>query len=456
MSTNPTPPPQPRSNYDAIRVHIEHVPTEHVSPAERPLKKHGKQYIAKLAAGISCFGFLVPMLVDEQYRLVAGHARLAAARLIKLEQVPVIRVDHLTDEQMRLLAIYENKISQESEFDEEALNFEFEELRLADPELELTDTGFSIGEIDALAGRIKTKALDDLDYAEEPPEREPTTRLGDVWLCGRHCIICGDSTDPEEIAMLVDGAKIRQLIADCPYNLPTRAFSSSARHGNFKMAAGEMDEAAFIDFLTRFFGAATPHLVDGALLYAFMDAKHIGELLQAGRGAGLTYKQLLVWVKCSTGGGGMGSFYRSGHELIGVFKHGRAPSQNNIQLGRYGRNRSNVLSYPGVMGTASGKRALTLHPTVKNIAMIADLILDASAPGDNILDSFGGSGTTMIAAEKTDRTAYLCELSPAYVDVTVERFNALGGEQARLKSTGQTFEEVRAERLEPAAEREAE
>lgn len=147
----------------------------------------------------------------------------------------------------------------------------------------------------------------------------------------------------------------------------------------------------------------------------------------------------------------MGSFYRSGHELIGVFKHGRAPSQNNIQLGRYGRNRSNVLSYPGVMGTASGKRALTLHPTVKNIALVADLILDASAPGDNILDSFGGSGTTMIAAEKTDRTAYLCELSPAYVDVTVERFNALGGEQARLKGTGQTFEEVRAERLGPAS-----
>lgn len=139
-----------------------------------------------------------------------------------------------------------------------------------------------------------------------------------------------------------------------------------------------------------------------------------------------------------------------------MFKHGKGPSQNNIQLGRYGRNRSNVLSYPGVMGTSSGKRALTLHPTVKNIALIADLMLDASAPGDNILDSFGGSGTTLIAAEKTDRTAFLCELSPAYVDVTVERFNALGGEQARLKSTGQTFEEVRAERLAPAAAMEAE
>ncbi len=453
MSTNPTPPSPPRSNYVAIRVHVEHVAIQRVSPAARPLKKHHKQYIAKLAAGISRFGFLVPMLVDEEYRLVSGHARLAAARLNKLEQVPVIRVDHLTSEQRRTLAIYENKVSQESEFDEEALNLEFEELRLTEPELELTNTGFAIGEIDALAGRIKTKALDDLDYAaEEPPKRPPITRPGDEWLCGRHRIICGDSTFPEVIAQLADGAKFRQLIADCPYNLPTRAFSSSGRFGNFQMAAGEMDRPEFTAFLSRFFTAATPQLIDGALLYTFMDAKHIGELLAAAEGAGLDYKQLLVWVK---GSAGMGSFYRSGHELIGVFRHGTAPSQNNIQLGRYGRNRSNVLSYPGVMGTGSGKLALTLHPTVKNLALIADLILDASAPGDNILDSFGGSGTTMIAAEKTDRTAYLCELSPAYVDVTVERFNALGGEQALLRSTGQTFEEVRTERVQPAPEREA-
>ena len=266
-----------------------------VTPAARPLKKHRKQYVAKLAAGISRYGFLVPMLVDECYRLVAGHARLAAAQLLKLQEVPVIRVDHLTDEQRRMLAIYENKIASESEFDEEALNLEFEELRLTEPEIELTDSGFAIGEIDALAGRIKTKALDDLDYAEdEPPEKPSVSRLGDIWLCGRHRQICGDSTDSEVIARLVAGAKICQLIADCPYNLPTRAFSSSGRFSNFEMGAGEMNPAEFVDFLIRFFAAATPHLVDGALLYTFMDAKHIGELLAAGESAGLSYKQLLV------------------------------------------------------------------------------------------------------------------------------------------------------------------
>jgi DNA modification methylase len=234
--------------------------------------------------------------------------------------------------------------------------------------------------------------------------------------------------------------------------LPTRAFSSSGRHANFQQAAGELDEAQFVAFLARYLEASIPHLVPGALVYAFMDGKHIGELIEAGRTANLTYKQLLVWVKSATGAGGMGSFYRSAHELVAVFKHGEAPHQNHIELGKWGRNRSNVLHYPGVMGTAGGRRALKLHPTVKNVALIADLMLDASSPGNNILDSFGGSGTTLIAAHMTERTAFLCELSPNYVDIAVERFERLSGEQARLAATGQTFAQVRAERL-PAATR---
>jgi len=392
------------------------------------------------------------MLVDEHYGVISGHARLAAARLLELPQVPVIRIEHLTEEQLRLFRIFENRIPLESEFDEEALNLEFEELRLSSPELDLTDSGFEIAEIDELAGRARSRAMDDLDLVvEDEPKGPAVTRPGDIWICGPHRVICGDCTDPEVLARLTQGVAVHQLITDPPYNLPTRAFSSSGLHADFAMAAGELDESAFIGFLTSFLSAATPHLADGALAYAFMDGKHIGELLAAGRNAGLSYKALLVWVKSATGGG-MGSFYRSGHELVGVFKHGTSPHRNNMQLGKFGRNRSNVLSYPGITGTAGGKRALKLHPTVKNVAMIADLMLDASAPGENILDCFGGSGTTLIAAEKTDRNALLCELSPGYVDVAVERFNALGGEQARLATTGQTFAEVRAERLTPASE----
>lgn len=436
--------PTHRSNFDAIRPQIEHVALRRIGIGTRQLKKHPKTYIAKLAAGISRYGFLIPMVVDETYSVVSGHARLEAAKLMGLHQVPVIRVDHLMPEQLRMFAIYENRISLDSEFDDAALNLEFEELRISSPEIDLTDSGFAIAEIDALAGRIRSSEMDDLDYPiEEPPSGPPVTRVGDLWECGRHRLLCGDSTDPETIASLVDGVPIHQIVVDAPYNLPTAAFSSSRHHGNFQVAAGEMDEAQFTDFLARFLGAAIPHLVDGALIYAFMDGKHITELIAAGRSVGLDYKALLVWVKSAAG---MGSFYRSGHELVAVFKHGQAPHQNHIQLGKFGRNRSNVLQYPGVMGTAGARRALKMHPTVKNLAMIADLLLDASSPGNNILDSFGGSGTTMIAAEKTERTAYLCELSPRYVDVAVERYNMLGGEPARIASTGQTFEEARAER----------
>lgn len=442
----------PRSNYAAIRPQIEHVVVGRIATPSRQLKKHSKAHIAKLAAGISRYGFLVPMLVDEHYGVISGHARLAAARLLELAQVPVIRVEHLTQEQLRLFRIFENRIPLESEFDEEALNLEFEELRLSSPELDLTDSGFQIAEIDELAGRARSRAMDDLDVVVEDEPKGPSVTLpGDIWLCGRHRLICGDCTDPEVMARLTQGASIHQLITDPPYNLPTRTFSSTGRHANFSQGAGELDEGGFIDFLTRFLSAASAHLADGALVYAFMDGKHIGELLAAGRNAGLAYKALLVWVKSATGGG-MGSFYRSGHELVAVFKHGTSPHRNNMQLGKFGRNRSNVLSYPGITGTAGGRRALKLHPTVKNVAMIADLMLDASAPDENILDCFGGSGTTLIAAEKTDRIGFLCELSPGYVDVAVERYNALGGEQARLATTGQTFAEVREERLPPPTE----
>jgi DNA modification methylase len=206
-----------------------------------------------------------------------------------------------------------------------------------------------------------------------------------------------------------------------------------------------MSEEEFTRFVRRFFMAAVPHLRDGALLFAFMDWRHIVELVIGAQAAGLTYKQLLVWVKSTAG---MGSFYRSGHELVGVFKYGTAPATNNIELGKHGRNRSNVLSYPGVMGSGGRGKALSMHPSVKNIALIADLMLDASAPGEAVLDSFGGSGTTLIAAEKTDRVAYLCELSPRYVDVTLERWRDLGLGEPVLAATGQTFSEVAGERQE--------
>lgn len=433
-----------RPNFDAIRLKIEYVSPAQVTAERRSHHKHSKALIKKLAAGIDRSGPILPLIVDEALGLVLGHERLEAMLLLGLEEVPVIRVGHLTEEQLQLFRLFEEKIATEFDWDDEALALTFAELRLAEPELNLTDSGFSIGEIDALEGRISTEALNDLDDVLEPDSKqEPISRVGELWLCGRHRVICGDSTDPAVIENLAGGARITQVIADAPYNLPTKAFSSGS-HDDFAMAAGEMNPEQFTSFISRFFLAALPNLRDGALIYTFMDWRHIVELIAGADAAGLSYKQLLVWVKSSAG---MGSFYRSAHELVGVFKYGNAPAINNIELGKHGRNRSNVLSYPGVMASGGRGKALAAHPTIKNIALIADLLLDASAPGDAILDSFGGSGTTLIAAEKMDRVAYLCELAPGYVDVTLERWRNLGLDEPVLAATGQTFTEVAAERL---------
>ena len=432
-----------RPNFDAIRLYIEYINPAEITVPRRRHHNHSKALIKKLAAGIDRTGPVIALTVDEDLGLVLGHDRLEAMLLLGLDLVPVVRVAHLTEEQLQLFRLFEERIANEFEWDDQALALTFAELKLAEPELNLTDSGFSIGEIDSRIGNAQTKALNDLDDALEPDfQREPISHTGELWICGQHRLLCGDSTDPAVIENLLGGAHVTQVIADLPYNLPTKAFSSG-NHSNFGAAAGEMSGEEFTRFIRKFFIAALPHLRDGALLYTFMDWRHILELLIGAEAAGLAYKQLLVWAKSVPG---MGSFYRSAHELVGVFKYGDAPAANNIELGKHGRNRSNVLSYPGVMASGGRGRALAMHPTVKNIALIADLMLDASAPGDAILDSFGGSGTTMIAAEKMGRVAYLCELSPRFVDVTLERWRGLGLGEPILAETGQTFVEVTAER----------
>jgi ParB-like chromosome segregation protein Spo0J len=312
-----------RPNFDAIRLHIEYVSPGDITVERRGLHKHSRALIKKLAAGIDRTGPIIPLIVDEQLGLVVGHDRLKAMLALGLEQVPIIRVAHLTEAQLQLFRIFEEKIAQEFEWDEQALALTFTELRLCEPEVVLTDSGFSIAEVDALEGRFCTKELNDLDDVHEPDEeRSPISRRGELWLCGRHRLLCGDSTDAGVIDTLVGEATICQVIADAPYNLPTKAFSSSGLHGDFAAGAGEMSEEEFTRFIRRFFMAAIPHLRDGALLYTFMDWKHIVELIIGAQAAGLTYKQLLVWAKSAPG---MGSFYRSGHELVGVFKYGNAP-----------------------------------------------------------------------------------------------------------------------------------
>ena len=390
------------SRFDNIRLHVEYVPLASLRATFRRTKSHSARQVRKLAASINRSGFNVPVLVDDDLDVVSGHARVDAAKLVGLAQVPVIRVSHLSREELRLFAIFDNKVASEGSIDLDAVRLELNDVVLHAPELELTNSGFEVGEIDALNGLTRTNELDDLD--DDPnPAVAPVTRIGDLWLLGDHQLLCGDATDPTCIARLMDGTSARAVISDAPYNLTIPGVVSGKgrkRHENFAMASGEMSADEFTAFLLRFLEAAKPKVMDGALSLVFMDWRHIAELLAAGTAAGLSHRQLLVWEKSSPA---MGGGWRNAHELIAVFKQGEAPHVDNVQLGRFGRNRSNVLHYPGANVLTKGRRrALELHPTVKPVALIADLILDVTEPGDVVLDCFGGSGTTLMAAHAVD------------------------------------------------------
>ena len=235
------------------------------------------------------------------------------------------------------------------------------------------------------------------------------------------------------------------VFTDPPYNVPIDGHASglgAIHHRPFPMASGEMNGAEFTAFLREAFCNLAAFSVDGSLHYICMDWRHVDELLAASRGTYGGPKNLCVWVKDN---GGMGALYRSQHELVFVFKHGRYGHRNNVQLGRFGRNRSNVWHYPGAnsfgRGGAEGN-LLALHPTVKPVAMIADAILDCSARGDIVLDGFLGSGTTVIAAERTGRRCYGIELDPVYVDTIIRRWQGLTGGSADHTTSGRGFDDL--------------
>ena len=442
---------QSQSNFDGVQLLIEYVMLAELSIAARQIKCHPVRQIKKLATSIGRSGFNVPMLVDENLRIVAGHARFAAAGLLCLEKVPVIRIGHLTSEQLSLFAIFENKVATEGEIDLDAVRLVLDEVSIQVPDIDISDSGFDVAEIDKLRGLHAVQQYDEMDV-RVVPKAAPVSRLGDLWHLGRHRLTCGDATDPLLLAQLIGDRRVRALLADPPYNLRIAGSVSgkgAVKHANFQMAVGEMDDAEFRAFLTRFLAAAQPHLLDGALAFVFMDWRHIAELITAARSLGFEYKQLLTWIKSN---GALGGLYRNAHELVALLKHGDASHVDNVRLGRYGRNRTNVLHYPGAnVPTRGRRRALDTHPTVKPAAMIAELILDVTKPGELVLDSFGGSGTTLMAAEATGRDACLCELEPGYVDATIERFQTRTGIEVVHAATGQTFNRVRDERSNSAS-----
>ena len=347
----------------------------------------------------------------------------------------------MSEAQKRAYVLADNKLAENAGWDRELLAIELGTLAGADHDFDLGVIGFDASEIDLI---IEEAAASDTNVPEDEvlPELDETavTRPGDLWQLGPHRLLCGDVRDAAAMASLMRDDRARLVFTDPPYNVRIDGHvcgSGKVRHREFAMASGEMDAATFTGFLADAFDRMAAASVDGSIHFICMDWRHMGEILQAGRAVYSELKNLIVWAKDN---GGMGTFYRSRHELVFAFKHGTAPHLNTFGLGEGGRYRTNVWEYRGISsGGTQRLEELALHPTVKPVAMIADALRDCSRRGDVVLDGFGGSGSTLIAAERTGRRARLVEIDPVYVDRSIRRWQAISKDDAVLVSTGDTF-----------------
>jgi DNA modification methylase len=420
-----------------------------LKPLGRKARTHTPEQIESIARSIRQFGFINPVLIDDAGAVLAGHARLAAAERLGLETVPVVTISHLTSAEKRAFVLADNRLAELAGWDKSILADELRELRLLDPEFSVTLTGFTEVQIDALVFGADAENASD-DAASVGPPASPVNRLGDLWRLGEHRIFCGDATKPESYAHLMGDDRARAVFTDPPYNVPVKGHvTSNAAHREFPMAVGEMSPEAFTQFLADSLGGMAGVCVDGAVLYAAMDWRHAGEMIEAAGRAKLAFLNVCVWDK---GQGGMGSLYRSQHEFVFVFKQGEAAHLNNVELGKHGRNRTNVWSYPGFNSFRSGGRdELAAHPTPKPVNLVKDALLDCTSKGDIVLDPFSGGGSTLIAAEKIKRRARVMELDPGYVDAAILRWEAQTGKAATHAETGRTFLQTKADRLAPSA-----
>ncbi len=430
------------------RLTIEHRPPGDLKPYSRNARTHSPKQIAEIAASIKAFGFINPVLIDKDNAIVAGHGRVEAAKLLDLATVPTIRLEHLTEAQKRAYILADNKLAEKAGWDREILAIELQNLMAIELEFDISVTGFEMPEIDVLIEGLDAKPAKN-DPADEVPvvEGPAVTRLGDIWQIGPHRLICGDATAPETYQRLLAGEAAQLVFTDPPYNVKIDGHVSglgAVKHREFAMASGEMTEAEFTGFLGGVFDNLVAASNDGAVHFICMDWRHMGEALVAARDRYADLKNLCVWAKTN---GGMGSLYRSQHELVFVFKVGTAPHINHVELGKHGRYRTNVWTYAGANAfSATRNDDLAMHPTVKPVALVADAILDCSARKGIVLDAFAGSGTTLVAAHKTGRRGYGIELDPLYCDVILKRLTKVAKAEAVLAATGQTLAEVALER----------
>jgi DNA modification methylase len=428
---------------------IEYIDTRRLRPYPRNARTHSRKQIRQIADSIDTFGFTNPILIDEELTVLCGHGRLAGARLLGMQTVPCVKLSSMTAEQKRAYVLADNKLALNAGWDEEILAIELEALSVPALDFSVEVTGFSVPEIETLIDGLRPQ-----DQGDPADERLPAvaeiavSRPGDLWVLGEHKLLCGDCRDAASFQTLLGGERAEMVFTDPPYNVPIDGHVSGLgrqRHREFAMASGEMTPEEFTKFLNGVFQHLARFSADGSIHYICMDWRHIEAILSASKTAYSELKNLCVWAKDN---GGMGSFYRSRHELVFVFKSGMAPHINNFELGQHGRYRTNVWNYRGMSSRGTERQeALALHPTVKPVALVADAIKDVSRRNGIVLDCFAGSGSTLIAAHKTARRARLIEIDPLYVDRIIRRWEIYAKDEAVLEGTQRTFSEVSRERL---------
>jgi DNA modification methylase len=432
---------------------IEYTSVRELRPHSNNARTHSNKQIRQIANSIAKFGFCNPVLVDDAKQIIAGHGRVEAARLLGIDVVPTVRLSHLSDADKRAYVLADNKLAERAGWDRDLLAIELRGLIELGVDIELT--GFEMAEIDLVLEEAREASGDSSgpeDAVPGPPPGPAVSQTGDLWLLGSHRLLCGDARNQAGYDQLLTGAKAEFVFTDPPYNVAIDGHVCGLgriHHREFAMACGEMSEADFTAFLKTVFALLANNTINGSIHQICMDWRHIWEMLEAGRTVYGDLKNLCVWNKSNAG---MGSFYRSKHELVFVWKSGTASHLNNFELGQHGRHRSNVWDYPGVNTMRAGRlEELAMHPTVKPVSLVADAIKDCSRRGGLVLDPFCGSGTTLIAVERTGRKARALEIDPYYVDVAVRRWQAYAGKSATLYESGETFETTAERRAKAAA-----
>jgi DNA modification methylase len=413
-----------------------------IKPYANNAKKHPPKQVEQIAGSMQQFGVISPLITDYSYEIMAGHGRYEAAKFLGFKQVPVILIDHLSEAEKRAYRLADNQLTLNTGYDNDLLKIEITELIEMNLNFDIEITGFETATLDIILDGDKPIENDPADDVPSSLDGEPiVTKAGDVWIMDKHRLICADSLQEQSYKELLLTETAHMIFTDPPYNVSVNGHvcgKGKIKHDEFAMASGEMSEEEFIKFLITFITLTIQHSRDGSLHYICMDWRHIFELLSAGRTGYSELKNICVWNKDN---GGMGSLYRSKHELVAVFKHGTKPHLNTIELGKHGRYRTNVWDYRGVNGFA-GQSDLAMHPTVKPVAMVVDAVKDCTRRNHIVLDPFAGSGSTLIACEKSGRQARCIELEPKYCDVIARRWQGLTGLEAVHAETGKTFNEI--------------